>query len=91
MNESDQPTKSSLSKAETVEEIGEFWDNHSLDDFWDQTEEVQFEIGATQRRRITLDPDLYTQIEDRARRRGIRPETLVNLWLAERVGHAAEV
>ncbi len=26
-----------LSKARTLEEVGEFWDTHSLADYWDQT------------------------------------------------------
>jgi len=90
MNESDESVSTSISRAETIEGIADFWDTHSLDDYWDQTEEVQFDVRARQRRRITLDPDLYAQIEDRARRRGVRPETLVNLWLAERIGQAAE-
>ena len=32
----------------------------------------------------TLDPDVYTFIEAQAHKRGVSPETLVNLWLAER-------
>ena len=29
--------KTDISKARTLEEIGEFWDTHSLDDHWDET------------------------------------------------------
>ncbi len=29
----------------SYEEIGEFWDTHSLADYWDQTEPAQFEIS----------------------------------------------
>ena len=28
----------------TPEEIGEFWDTHDLADYWDETEEVEFQI-----------------------------------------------
>jgi len=35
-----------------VEEIGDFWDNHSLADYWDQTHEVEFEVRAQHRRRV---------------------------------------
>ena len=28
----------------TLEEIGEFWDTHSLADYWDETHEVAFEV-----------------------------------------------
>ena len=75
----------SISKARTAEEIGEFWDTHSLADYWDQTHEVEFEIRAKRRRRVTLDPEVYAQLEIQARTRGILPETLVNLWLSERL------
>ena len=74
-----------ISKARTLEEIADFWDTHSLDDYWDQTQEVEFTVRAQQRRRITLAPGVYTQVEAQARERGVLPETLVNLWLAERL------
>ena len=85
MSKSDVPQVSGISKARTLEEIAEFWDTHSLADYWDQTHEVEFEVRAKRRRRVTLDPDIYAQVEARARTRGIVPETLVNLWLAERL------
>jgi hypothetical protein len=76
---------SSISQARSAEEIGEFWDTHSLADYWDKTHEVEFEVTARRRRRITLDPELYTLIQSEAQARGITPETLVNLWLIERL------
>ncbi len=36
--------KSSISKAETYWEIGEFWDENDLADYWEQIELVEFEI-----------------------------------------------
>lgn len=88
MSESDEPQVTSISKARTLEEIAEFWDNHSLADYWDQTHEVEFEVTAKRRRRVTLDPDVYAGLEAQAQARGILPETLVNLWLAERLQEA---
>ena len=79
----------SISQASSLEEIADFWDTHSLDDYWDQTQEVEFEVRARRRRRVTLDPDVYAQIEDHARVRGILPETLVNLWLSEKLRDTA--
>ena len=29
----------------TPEEIGEFWDTHSITDYWDQTYEVEFQVN----------------------------------------------
>jgi len=88
MNENNTTKLTSISKGRTIEEIGEFWDNHSLADYWDQTEEVKCEVRAKRRRRITLDPEVYSKLEIQARNRGILPETLVNTWLAERLHKA---
>jgi len=85
MRKSKNTPGTSISRARTIEEIADFWDTHSLADYWDQTHEVEFEIRAKRRRRITLDPDLYTQVAAQAHARGLSPETLINLWLAERL------
>ena len=85
MSENKNKQITSISKTQTLEEIGEFWDTHSLDDYWDETHEVEFEVRAKQRRRITLEPNIYKELETEARVRGIVPETLVNLWLAEKL------
>ena len=36
--------RSTLSKAKSYKEIGDFWDAHDLSDFWDQTKKVEFEV-----------------------------------------------
>ena len=36
----------------TPEEIGEFWDTHSLADYWDETHEVEFQKGFTDGRSV---------------------------------------
>ncbi len=88
MSKEDKKKTTGISKASDPEQIGEFWDTHSLADYWDETHEVEFEVRAKRRRRITLDPEVYAQVEAQARQRGISPETLVNLWLSERLPDA---
>lgn len=85
MSESKNTQLSSISQAQTLEEIGEFWDTHSLDDYWDETREAEFEVRAKQRRRVTVEPQIYKELEAEARIRGVVPETLVNLWIAEKL------
>jgi len=85
MNENDKLNLTSISKASTIEEIGEYWDTHSLADHWDETYEVDFVVRAKRRHRVTLDPDIYTLVEAEARVRGVLPETLINLWISERL------
>jgi hypothetical protein len=85
MNENSDTRKSSISGADTPEEIAEFWDNHSLADHWEQTHDVEFEVRAQRRRRIALEPELYERLEEQARTRGVTTEALVNQWLSERL------
>ncbi len=75
-----------ISGAKSFEELSEFWDSHSLGDYWGQTREASFDVRFGRRRRVTIDPQLYAQVEALAHRRGISPETLVNLWLTGQVG-----
>lgn len=88
MDENNDRRLTSISKAQTLEEIADFWDTHSVDDFWDETHEVEFEIRVEQKHRVSIDPDVYAQLEAQARARGVLPETLVNLWVAERLNLA---
>jgi hypothetical protein len=76
--------KTSVSKAETPEGVGEFWDSRSLGDS-NSVREVQFEVRARRWRRVTLDPEWYEQVESEAKMRGVSPETLANRWLTEKV------
>ena len=36
----------------TPEEIGEFWDTHSLADYWDETHEVEFQVNLKSRENL---------------------------------------
>jgi len=76
----------------SYEQIVEFWDTHSLADYWDQTEPAEFEISSKARRRylVAVDPDLLTRIQHLAQRRGLTTESLVNLLLEQRL-HELEV
>ena len=39
----------------TPEEIGEFWDTHSLADYWDETHEVEFQVNLKSRQDLSAD------------------------------------
>jgi len=49
MSEKDDTQLTSISKARTLEEIADFWDAHSLANYWDQIHEVEFEVRAKRR------------------------------------------
>lgn len=88
MAENENKQLSSISNADTVEGIAEYWEEHSLADHWEETKEVTFEVRAKPRHRVTIDPELYAQVQKQAQQRGIQPETLVNLWISERIHEA---
>ncbi len=85
MKENKDEQVTSISKARTLEEIADYWDTHSLADHWEKTHEVNFEVRMQRKCRVTLTPEIYEKIESQALEQGILPETLVNLWLAERL------
>lgn len=86
MSDSEAQSPSAHTAEDVVREVGERWDRRSLADHWDETREVTFEVTVPRQRRIALDPDIYARVETQARKRGVSPETLVNLYLSERVG-----
>lgn len=88
MGENKETNKTEISNAQTSKEIGDFWDSNSLADHWDKTEEAEFEVRAERRRRITISPDVFEKIEIQAHIQGVLPETLVNVWLTERLQKA---
>ncbi|MBU0510785.1 MAG: BrnA antitoxin family protein [Chloroflexi bacterium] len=69
----------------SIERAADFWDSHSLADYWDQTYEVEIEVRAPRRQWIPLAANLAQQTSERARQEGISVETLVNVWVAERL------
>lgn len=73
---------SSISKADTDEKIGEFWDTHDITDFDNlDAPDVEFEISCN----VTLETDLLNQTEQRASQEGMNTHTLVNLWLRQKL------
>ena len=77
---------SSISQARTVEEMAEFWDTHSLADYEDQTYEVDMTFDPSARRTfVSIEPELLKDLRHIARERRVSTQTLVNLWLRQRV------
>jgi CopG antitoxin of type II toxin-antitoxin system len=81
--------KSSISKARSYEEMGEYWDTHSLDEIWDQTEPVEFEIDIkSDKRYYPIEKTLSEKLTQIARAQGVSAETLINLWVQEKIALA---
>lgn len=82
--------KSSLSEAQSYKEIGEFWDNHNLTDYWDETKAVEFEVEIeSEATYFPVETGLSARLVSLAKQRGVSPETLLNLWIQEKVNEEA--
>ncbi len=75
----------------SVAEAAEFWDSHSLADYWDQTHEVKGRIDVNRKVYVTaLEPSLFKKLGECSKRQGVSAETLVNIWLTEKVTAALQ-
>ena len=84
----DENRLSSISKADSLEKMGEFWNTHDFTDFDDpNAPDVEFTITCA----VPIEIDLLSLVEKQARRRGVKVETLVNLWLQQKVAEEALV
>ena len=78
--------RSSISKARSYAEIGEYWDTHDLSDVWGKTRKVKFDVVAEpEATYYPIEKDLSEKIQSVARKRGVSSDTLVNLWLAQKI------
>ena len=78
--------KSSISKARSYAEIGEFWDEHDLSDYWGKTRKVKFEVVLeSEATYYPIERGLSEKIQSEARKQGVSSDTLVNLWLEQKM------
>jgi hypothetical protein len=71
----------SISKADSDEKMGEFWDRHDFTDFDTDAPDVKFEVTCA----VPVELELFNELERQARKRGVKVETLVNLWLQQKL------
>ncbi len=79
-------SRSSISKARSYQEMGEYWDQHDLGDVWDQTKPVEVEVDLrSDRTYYAVEQSLARKISEMADRSGVSAETLLNLWIQEKL------
>lgn len=78
--------KSPISKADTLEKMGEFWDTHDFTEFDTNAPDAAFEITCA----VPVEIDLLSAVEKQAHLRGINVETLVNLWLQQKLAEQVQ-
>lgn len=82
--------KSSISQGQSYQEIGEYWDTHDLSKVWKQTEPAEFVVsGHARTPYYPVENTLSQKLHALAQQRGVSAETLVNLWLQEKMAQEA--
>lgn len=82
--------RSTISKAKSYQEMGEFWDSHELTEFSDQIHEVEFAVDIQgETAYFPVEKSLSSKLRFIAHQQGVSPETLLNLWLQEKVREGA--
>lgn len=69
------------------DEIAEFWDTHDAGDYWDQMEEVKEKFIVRPKKAISmrLDEKTIAQLKAISHRKGIGYQTLIRMWVKERL------
>jgi len=76
----------------SLEEFWKFWDTHSTSDYEDMMEDIDIQIDAhSSRVYCTVAKDLAAQLRAQARKQGVSTETLINLWLREKISGSAQI
>ena len=79
---------SNISKANSYEAMGDFWDNHDFTEYDDpKNRDVDFNITCV----VPIELDLFSSIEKQAQLRGVDIETLINLWLQQKLHEQTQI
>jgi hypothetical protein len=72
----------------SIEEASDFWDTHDAGDYEAYLRPVREKLTINENlpQAVLLESTLMEQLKNTARKRGISVETLINLWLKERLG-----
>jgi predicted DNA binding CopG/RHH family protein len=80
---------SQLPKFTSEREEAEFWDTHDSTDFLSDTEPVDLTFvdarPAKKQISLRLDPEAIDKLKAIARRKGIGYQTLIRMWVMERL------
>lgn len=70
----------------SIEEAAEFWDSHSTADYDDLMHNAHFDVDIQRRSfLVPIEGKLAKEITAIAKKEGLGLETLVNLWLQEKL------
>ena len=74
----------------SLKEASDFWDTHDISDYWGETKEVKFKASLKKEPKyVVLEDEIAKKIFKTAKKKHISFETLVNIWLKERLLQAS--
>lgn len=72
-----------------LKEASDFWDVHDISDCWGETKEAKFKVSLKKEPKyVALEDEIARKVFKIAKKKHISSETLVNVWLKERVSRA---
>jgi hypothetical protein len=75
----------------SLEEFWTFWDTHNTADYEDLMEDADFRVNIrSSKTYCAVANDIVKQLRAQARRQGVSTETLITLWLREKVKEVAQ-
>jgi len=84
---------SKIPKFASEQEEADFWDTHSVTDYLDELTPVDVTIVDARPRKeqisLRLDRETITRLKALARQRGIGYQTLIRMWVMERLSQEA--
>ncbi len=79
--------KNDSEKNMSIYEASEFWDEHDFTEFDDVEEDTTIKFNLKKKKYVGIDDDLYVAISKKAKSLAKAEETLINEWLAEKIGN----
>lgn len=75
-----------MPKFSSLDELVEFFDTHDLGEYWDRMPKAHFDIDIKKRTHLfAIEEDLAEKLTEIARAKQIPSETLINVWLREKL------
>lgn len=72
-----------------IMEASDFWDKHDITDYWDDTKEVKYRASLKKEPKyVALEESIAKKALAIAKEKHVSIETLVNLWLKEKLSAA---
>jgi hypothetical protein len=79
-----------LPKFESLDELVEHFDTHDMGVYWDQMQEVSFEVNIKRRKHlVAIDEEIVPKLNEIAKSRKVSSQKLVNTWLKEKIHKAS--